>query len=474
MYQLILTIAVIVKYLRHCGKPPSDYKGEQHGIKGFFQRNFQKYFLDSSKEANSLSDSNSSKKQQRLYKLCFIFFRLGIALLCTVPMMIYFLLDPIYLLHVIVQQRVKVRTDRVHMASNIIIGKNPMYSSFSKHRPFTLMAFFRRILLIPGRAFLQVSRFFIFDFVPLWKPMIYGTIDRVKSPITKYIFVEFNAWTYNGSDNLWASFMEELWSSVENEFSPFQVRMHRASISLVNGDDIDDNDWEEKERRRSAALFQFYVRSALTSILALSGVSIGTWVLVQNPSGESLYGGLLSIVLTPIPFGKQLYTFVTDILPILRGGPKQLLQDARIGEDFERRDFSQDMGFMGEVKREAEYLFDFLRVNKFYDEDKNTLHKVRLSIFVDDLDRCNSKTVVAVLEAVFLLLSESPISCYLAIDSRLVVASIDEHYTVHDRAEVTGYDFLEKIVQLPFCKYFLLFLFSAPLVYLNGFSFRHT
>lgn len=431
------------------------------------------------------------------------FLQVVVILLSFVPMILYFLFDPIYLLKFVIEkQKITVTMGQVIMVRNLITGKESMYSSFSKHRPFTLMACLRRILLVPFRYSFQVMRFLLFKVIPLWKPLIChsASIDPAPSDTTKYIFVEFNAWTYNGSDNLWASLMEQIWASVEKEFSSFQVRMHRASINLIEDeDDIDDNDWEEKERQRSAALFQFYVRSTMSLILALfgvcigiwvlvqnpsgkalfggllaivlslalfqvymrstfsciltlAGVSIGTWVLLQNPSGKSIYGGLLSILLSPLPFGKQLYIFLKDILPVLREGPKTLLQISMIGEDFDRRDFTKDMGFMGEVKKEAEYLFDFLRVNKFYDEDSKEFHPVRLSIFVDDLDRCNAITVVSVLEAVFLLLSESSITCYLAIDSRLVVASIDDHYTVHDRAEVTGYDFLEKIVQLPFCK----------------------
>ena len=100
----------------------------------------------------------------------------------------------------------------------------------------------------------------------------------------------------------------------------------------------------------------------------------------------------------------------------------------------------------------VEYLFDFLQVKRKHDNATNTTYPVRLCIFVDDLDRCNASTVISVLEAMFLLLSEGPITCCLAIDTRLVVASIDEHYTVHDRAGINGYDFLEKIIQLPFCK----------------------
>ena len=51
-----------------------------------------------------------------------------------------------------------------------------------------------------------------------------------------------------------------------------------------------------------------------------------------------------------------------------------------------------------------------------------------------------------------MLFEDAPISCWLAIDSRIVVASIDGHFGDRFKeAGVDGYQFLEKIVQLPFC-----------------------
>lgn len=203
---------------------------------------------------------------------------------------------------------------------------------------------------------------------------------------------------------------------------------------------------------------QFYIRSIISFIVAIFGTSIGIWLLVSfekfnvdnnnddddkaevetiSNLSKTFIGGIVAITFSPLLFFKQLYTFLRDVLPYLTKEPEQFFQEALFGVDYLRRDFLQDLGFMGQIKKEAAYLFNFLRMKK--DEGA-----VRMCLFVDDLDRCNSKTVVSVLEAVFLL---------LAIDTRLVVASIDEHYTFHDRAGINGYDFLEKIVLLPFCKY---------------------
>ena len=80
---------------------------------------------------------------------------------------------------------------------------------------------------------------------------------------------------------------------------------------------------------------------------------------------------------------------------------------------------------MSEVKRELDELFAFLET--FKEETKQSLIIV---LFVDDLDRCLGGKNVKVLEAIQLMLSIPgvPILVFLAIDSRVVVASIEESF----------------------------------------------
>lgn len=57
-----------------------------------------------------------------------------------------------------------------------------------------------------------------------------------------------------------------------------------------------------------------------------------------------------------------------------------------------------------------------------------------------------------VLQASILLLVDAPITCWMAIDTRCVVTSINDHFGVgFQNAGIDGYRYLEKIIQLPFC-----------------------
>ena len=77
------------------------------------------------------------------------------------------------------------------------------------------------------------------------------------------------------------------------------------------------------------------------------------------------------------------------------------------------------------MKEELQELFAFL--GEF---QKHTGQELRLVVFVDDLDRCIGGRNVKVLEAMQLMLSVpgAPIVAFLAIDSRVVVASIEESF----------------------------------------------
>jgi predicted KAP-like P-loop ATPase len=106
---------------------------------------------------------------------------------------------------------------------------------------------------------------------------------------------------------------------------------------------------------------------------------------------------------------------------------------------------------VGEVKTEVEYLFDLLATETYLDKEIGCSRPLRLCVFIDDLDRCPKELVVSVLEAVILLLVDGPISVWMAIDSRIVVQCIEAvKHGVFDKANISGHEFLDKIVQLPF------------------------
>ena len=102
----------------------------------------------------------------------------------------------------------------------------------------------------------------------------------------KYKIVEFNAWTYKGSDLLWASLMKQLWEAVEVEFGWKAVRYHRASIELA-GDNIYDEKYrtlspQQKARNRKRVLLMFRARLFLYLFVFLIALSALLTLTIMN------------------------------------------------------------------------------------------------------------------------------------------------------------------------------------------------
>lgn len=107
------------------------------------------------------------------------------------------------------------------------------------------------------------------------------------------------------------------------------------------------------------------------------------------------------------------------------------------------------LGFLDKVKQELQQLFEFLHE---FEEQVGT--QIVIVPIIDDLDRClTDGRNVKVLEAVQLMLSVpgAPILSFLAVDSRIAVASIEEHHEkVFAKTNISGHEYLGKIVQVPF------------------------
>jgi len=344
-----------------------------------------------------------------------------------------------------------------------LTGERPLFYAFKAHiAPCSIFACVRIALLMT----VQVVAFTCKSIWPLTKKLCsfigcrtLPSPKRIHHP--KHIYVEFNAWVFNGSDILWASLMETLWTSVEEEFGTFTVRSHRASIALSDEKSCDSP--RIRSNKRDTALFQYKMKLVIFSILALIGVGGGIYIILaldpqipgckEKCNGTAInIGGIFAITLSSLPFLTQLPKFFSTILPQLRSSCAEILKkQALSGVGADRQNFTADKGFMGIVKKEVEYLYDFIQTVPKVDVTQNSIQDTRICMFVDDLDRCDAKTVVDVLQAVQLLMDKC-VTCWIALDTRIVTSSINEVFSkVFEQAGVDGYDFLEKIIQVPFC-----------------------
>ena len=174
------------------------------------------------------------------------------------------------------------------------------------------------------------------------------------------------------------------------------VRWHRASISLSTEEESDSS--KTKQIKRKADIRKL----ALGAMLSLAlGVITTTYLIELQDLRNKILGFFLS-------FAPSLYvagTCIVKVLPdLLQSRGSKYLKEVKKFDKTGRPDFSQRTGFMGEVKKEIEYLFDFLRLTHYSDDKMKKRRLIHLAVFIDDLDRCDKSTVMKVLQASILLL----------------------------------------------------------------------
>ena len=278
------------------------------------------------------------------------------------------------------------------------------------------------------------------------------------------------------SDLLWASLVKELYDKVEENFGKEAVRVHRASIALSG--ELPSDSAEIKQQKRRCAMRQRRVDAALSTACGLVA-AIGLYFAFEQllrvfmcPAATDAInavfefcnctaggldaseaaGGCLPPLLADAPLQllgllpagfaalgpglRYLYVHIKRVRPYLSRSQGDLLfEEAK--QSSGRADMTASLGFMGKVKTEVQYLYDLLRTEKFHDKELGCERPLRLCVMIDDLDRCPKDAIVKVLEAVILLLVNAPITCWLAIDSRVVVAAIEDYFGVRPAASVS-------------------------------------
>ena len=304
----------------------------------------------------------------------------------------------------------------------------------------------------------------------------------------EYVFVDFNAWEFSQSDDLWAGLIRNLYNKVElrlkkhdNENMPSEYKAHpKTELEHAKTEREHANtepahfkpevlNKQEKEKKtnwkriwrvkkainlltekygginrlrfRLLILLVLVLGIIATIVLSVLGF-INIWdTLVKGVSNIlSIVAYVVALVALAVPSFKFLYSSSKSV-NTSRGDA--IFQEANRVQD--------QIGFLSRVRGELDELFQFMQEFK-----SETCIDLILVIFVDDLDRCLDDRNVKMLESIQLLLAipGAPVIIFLAIDSRVVVASIEktinESFNSRD-ALITGYEYMDKIVQLPFC-----------------------
>ncbi|MET9266372.1 P-loop NTPase fold protein [Amycolatopsis sp. NPDC004079] len=145
--------------------------------------------------------------------------------------------------------------------------------------------------------------------------------------------------------------------------------------------------------------------------------------------------GELGRELTALTPGRNLYAFLAD----------------RAHGDSYRR----DLGLISTIRKDFEQLVDLMADWRANPGSGGTPID-RIVLYIDDLDRCSSRQVVEVLEAVHLLLALELFVVVVGVDPRWLTRSLRSHYdgmlddSLDDGRLASPEDYLGKIINLPF------------------------
>jgi hypothetical protein len=115
---------------------------------------------------------------------------------------------------------------------------------------------------------------------------------------------------------------------------------------------------------------------------------------------------------------------------------------------FADSDYGGQLRQMEDIKHDLDVLERRLHVAGDPEETRLT---GRILVIIDDLDRCEPAKAVEVLQAVNLLLNFPSFIICLGIDARIITAAVEKHYEgLLGVAGASGYEYLDKIVQIPF------------------------
>ncbi|NQY00415.1 MAG: ATPase [Flavobacteriaceae bacterium] len=214
----------------------------------------------------------------------------------------------------------------------------------------------------------------------------------------KYVFVEFNAWLYQGYDDARAALIEVVASTLLKEAEARQTGLDKAKDLLVRVD------WFRA--------IKMTANTAISLGLVLPPVGL---VIELIDTGERLVHGDVD---------QSDLQMAEDVAQKVSGNAKSLISPKRITTPPQkiealRQSFEETLQDMG----------------------------VTLVVLIDDLDRCLPETTISTLEAIRLLLFLKHTAFVIAADDQMIKHAVKRHFQGIEDEIVTNY--FDKLIQVP-------------------------
>ncbi|XP_073491688.1 NTPase KAP family P-loop domain-containing protein 1-like [Aquarana catesbeiana] len=256
-----------------------------------------------------------------------------------------------------------------------------------------------------------------------------------------FIFIRFSAWEYAGSDHLWAGLVTTLCDGIENHFGLIPISVYRAVSGKTQIIDAPlKQEWVSKR-------FLCLPLWTVTILVILIDIGVGALFIIYGfPLGDPI-GNMLAIAesvgaavigISAVGILREVIVTITNTI---------ITQKGVVQKKMNRTDMSSQLGFMSDVKHEVQIITQYLQLMEIFQRQK-----IKVVLEITNLDSCMPGKVVGVLNAMNILLSDpsAPFISILAVDPRIIVECVESSRLMKGMAN-NGYQFLNRIITLPFC-----------------------
>lgn len=237
--------------------------------------------------------------------------------------------------------------------------------------------------------------------------------NKIINSCIKKIIIEFNPWSFEADDTIWASILMSIHTGLEKEFGKTNLNWMRI---------------KKKYFPNIKEIFIFILKIITTIILIISLFLID---YTKNFISNIIIALFLSI---------SSITLLKSISDVLK---KFIFSISDLLKKIKKPDWAKELGFMNEIKTE---FFDF--INPVI-KDNN----YKLILLIDDLDKCSIEKIYLVIKVLSLIkYSDCPIYIFLSYDSKKIDEAIKNYYQINYHKNITDTKYImNKLINIPFC-----------------------
>lgn len=257
----------------------------------------------------------------------------------------------------------------------------------------------------------------------------------------KFVVVNFSASDCLESDKLWAGMISKIFKQIESHFGGWVYRMFRSVQMEVYKVSPSELTYTKPSFLRHVYAHPSTFMNVPVWLIWVWSLLCPAFLLATMFVGLETHTIIAIVTVGYPPFAKTLKSASS----MYNSGEKRLANCFPKND----KDFSGNISMMDKVKIEMSMIEKFLLLANF------ALNKdYKILVTVDDLDRIPFSKVKPVLDTIQILLSTpgSSYVCLIAVDTRVAVKSVEGEFgKTMLRANMNGFEYLEKIINVPFC-----------------------